>query len=67
MKINAAVSDAELLATIDLVVKRYCDFFRITDLEERADIITRVLVMFEQGITEDVELMARLLEGNATS
>jgi len=54
-------TDAEILATIELVVRRYCDLFHVTDLEERADIITRVLVMFERGTTDEVDLMANLL------
>jgi len=58
---NTSPDDAQLLATIELVVRRYCDHFLITDTEGRADIITRVLVMFESGVTEAVDLMANLL------
>lgn len=55
-------TEAELLTTIELVVRRYCEHFEITNTQERADIITRVLLMFEQGTTDEVELMAKLLE-----
>jgi len=57
-------TDAELRAAIDHVVNRYCEVFEITDLEERADIITPVLVLFERGVTDEVNLMAKLLESD---
>lgn len=56
--------DAEVLAAVELVVRRYCDYFAITDPLVRADVITRVLRMFEHGVTGDVELMAKLLEAD---
>lgn len=53
-----------MLAAVELVVRRYCDYFAITDPLVRADVITRVLRMFEHGVTGDVELMAKLLEAD---
>lgn len=60
MSISTSYSD--LILKAEVVVRRYCEHFSVSDPLERADIITRVILMFEKGMLDDVDMMANLLE-----
>jgi len=60
MSISTPYSD--IISRAETVVRRYCEHFEVSDPLERADIITRVILMFDQGMSDDVDMMAQLLE-----
>ena len=60
MSVSNSYSD--LILKAEVVVRRYCEHFAVSDPLERADIITRVILLFEKGMSDDIAVMARLLE-----
>lgn len=59
---SVATSYSDLISKAEVVVRRYCEHFAVSDPLERADIITRVILMFDKGMSDDVDVMANLLE-----
>lgn len=59
---SAPTTCSHLISKAEAVVRRYCEHFEVSDPLERADIITRVILMFEKGMSDDIDVMATLLE-----